>query len=183
MLLSSVFFSLKNDKRGASFFCVATRSEMVLTVTKRNGTVEDYDSAKLLDLLQYLTDEGMAVDLSLVCRQVRRGMVDGMTTSDLNDFVSSTVVGLSTQHPDYSRLAGRVAVRGLHKTTRQSILSVESHLEASLCEFVKEHCSRIDSELDGRRDFGYDYFAFKTMEKSYLLRDGNTGGACWKLLR
>ena len=87
-------------------------------------------------------------------------------------------------HPDYSKLASRIEISNLHKETDDDYLKVVETLDqmldkqgrsatmihADLMRVVRENQQRINEKLDYQRDFNYDYFGFKTLERSYLLR-------------
>ena len=89
-------------------------------------------------------------------------------------------------HPDYSKLAARVAISNLHKKTSSSFLEVTQALnslkdkagrDASLVaedvfEIIQKNIERIQERLDYQRDFSYDYFGFRTLERAYLIKDG-----------
>ena len=79
---------------------------------------------------------------------------------------------MAVQHPDYARLAARIAVSNLHKQTAPSIRAVYHALADDVRGFAEEHREAIDAALDFARDLqAYDFFGYKTLERSYLLRD------------
>lgn len=111
----------------------------------------------------------------------------GVTTVDLDNLAAETCAYMNMIHPDYSKLAARIAVSSLHKQTSESFMEVCSILknykdqqgrEAALIaddvyEIVEKNIEQIQSRIIYYRDFNYDYFGFKTLEKAYLLRDVN----------
>lgn len=125
------------------------------------------------------------VDVTEVAQKVCTGVYNGVTTSELDDLASETAAYMSTKHHDYSLLASRIAVSNLHKNTLKSfadtidklrtytlpitntpapLISEEAH------HFVMENRDELDDAIIYDRDFSYDYFGFKTLERSYLLR-------------
>ena len=138
-------------------------------VEKRNGSFEGVSFDKILTRVQNLS-EGLSVDPVRVAQRTVQGVYDGVKTSHLDDLAAETSAGMATQHPDYSLLAGRISVSNLHKMTSSSVLSVKERLSEDVLLFVETNIHLLDGAMDHTRDFSYDYFAFKTLEKSYLLR-------------
>ena len=129
--------------------------------------------------------ERSLVDPVLIAQKVIEGLYDGMTTQELDDLSAQTAADLSSKHPDFSILAGRIAVSNLHRNTESSFSKnikamyryrhpkTSEHfplVSEELYSLVRLNHARIDSLLDYERDFNYDYFGFKTLEYSYLLR-------------
>jgi len=108
----------------------------------------------------------------------------GIKTSELDTLSAETCAYMNLVHPDYSKLASRIEISNLHKETDDDYLKVVEELDQmldkqgrsasmihpELMRVVKENQQRINEKLDYQRDFNYDYFGFKTLEKSYLLR-------------
>ncbi len=128
------------------------------------------------------------VDPVKITQKVIDGIYDGISTKELDQLAAETAAYMSTQHPDYNVLAGRIAVSNLHKETRgcfsENIKEMYNYVnpvtgEASplvskeLYDVVMENAQSLDKAVNDKRDFNYDYFGFKTLEKSYLLRMGN----------
>ena len=95
------------------------------TVTKRNGSVQPFDAAKLTKRIEALstglnTSEQGAVDIAAIVETVNQGCTEGILTSKLDDLVAQAAAYSVTKHPDYGLLGGRVAVSALHKVTRGS---------------------------------------------------------------
>ncbi|TYZ08938.1 ribonucleoside-diphosphate reductase subunit alpha [Hymenobacter lutimineralis] len=120
-----------------------------------------------------------------VAKKVIDGIYDGVTTVELDNLAAETAASLTTRHPDYAILAARIAVSNLHKVTSKSFSSTMKRLytyedpktgeNASLIakdvwEVVHKHAAQLDSAIIYDRDYSYDYFGFKTLERSYLLR-------------
>ncbi len=128
------------------------------------------------------------VDSTKITKKVIEGIFDGITTKELDQLAAETAAYLSTQNPDYSTLAGRIAVSNLHKETRgcfsENIKAMYEYVnpitgESSpmvskeLFEVVMANAERLDKALIDKRDFNYDYFGFKTLERAYLLKMDN----------
>jgi ribonucleoside-diphosphate reductase alpha chain len=125
------------------------------------------------------------VDAVKVAMRVIEGLYDGVTTSELDNLAAETAASMTVSHPDYAQLAARIAISNLHKNTNKSFSETMSEMyhyvnprtnqEAPLLsqevyEVIKENAAFLDSHIIYTRDFNYDYFGFKTLERSYLLR-------------
>jgi len=124
------------------------------------------------------------VDAVAVTQKVIEGFYNGITTSEIDTLAAETCAYMSQKHHDFSTLAARIAVSNLHKNTLSSFSETCTALHdyhdkqgrpASLIandvyDFVIANAEKLDAAVDYNRDFGYDYFGFKTLEKSYLLR-------------
>jgi ribonucleoside-diphosphate reductase alpha chain len=112
-------------------------------------------------------------------------LYDGVTTTELDNLAAETAATLTTKHPDYSLLASRIAISNLHKTTKKSFSETikdlyeyvdnKTGLSAALIsdeiyDIVMNNAQELDSAIIHDRDFGYDFFGFKTLERSYLLK-------------
>ncbi|KAJ6508348.1 ribonucleotide reductase alpha subunit [Mycena sanguinolenta] len=120
-----------------------------------------------------------------VTQKVVAGVYNGITTMELDNLAAETAAYLTTKHPDYAILAARIAISNLHKETKKSFSQVISDLynyvnpktgrAASLIakgtyEVVMANAATLDAAIIYNRDFNYNYFGFKTLERSYLLR-------------
>src|SRR3978361_118475 len=156
-------------------------------VIKRDGRTEsvkfDKITARIEKLCYGLNPE--LVDPVDVAKKVIEGFFDGVTTSELDNLAAETAASLTTKHPDYALLASRIAVSNLHKNTIKSFSETMRKLHgyidpktgknASLLAddvwaVIEANAELLDSTIIYDRDFGFDYFGFKTMEKSYLLK-------------
>jgi ribonucleoside-diphosphate reductase alpha chain len=159
-------------------------------VLKRDGTRESVKFDKITARIQKLSYglEPSHVDPILVAKKVIDGVYDGVTTSELDNLAAETAASLTVRHPDYAQLASRIAVSNLHKNTIKSFsktiealhkyIDPKNGLRASLIaddvyQIVMENAHTLDSSIIYDRDFGYDYFGFKTLERSYLLKMNN----------
>ena len=159
-------------------------------VLKRDGTRESVKFDKITARIQKLSYglEPSHVDPVSVAKKVIDGVYDGVTTSELDNLAAETAASLTVRHPDYAQLASRIAVSNLHKNTIKSFsktidalyhyIDPKTGLKASLIaddvfEIVTNNAHTLDSSIIYDRDFGYDYFGFKTLERSYLLKMNN----------
>lgn len=156
-------------------------------VIKRDGSRESVKFDKITARIQKLSYglDTRHVDPILVAKKVIDGVYDGVTTSELDNLAAETAASLTVKHPDYALLASRIAVSNLHKNTIKSFSKTMEMLynyvdpktgqRASLIaedvyEIIRENAQLLDSTIIYDRDFGYDYFGFKTLERSYLLK-------------
>ncbi|KAJ8477118.1 hypothetical protein OPV22_020845 [Ensete ventricosum] len=156
-------------------------------VVKRDGRPEavhfDKITARLKKLSYGLSQEHC--DPVLVAQKVCAGVYKGVTTSQLDELAAETAAAMTANHPDYASLAARIVVSNLHKNTRKSFsetiklmyhnFNERSGQEAPLIaddvyEIIMKNAACLDSEIIYDRDFDYDYFGFKTLERSYLLK-------------
>ena len=125
------------------------------------------------------------VDPVKVAMRVIEGLYDGVTTSELDNLAAEVAATMTTAHPDYAKLAARIAVSNLHKNTKKSFSETMTDLyeyvnprttkKAPLLaddvyEIIMNNAEKLDSTIIYSRDFNYDYFGFKTLERSYLLK-------------
>lgn len=156
-------------------------------VVKRDGKRESVKFDKItarVEKLCYGLNPAL-VDPIDVAKKVIEGLYDGVTTSELDNLAAETAASLTTKHPDYALLASRIAVSNLHKNTVKSFSETMRRLHSYIDEktgknaslladdvwqVIKENAEVLDSTIIYDRDFGFDYFGFKTLEKSYLLK-------------
>ena len=158
----------------------------MMRVLKRDGRKEavkfDKITARIEKLCYGLSEY---VDPVAVAKRVVDGVYDGVTTSELDNLAAETAASMTIKHPDYANLAARIAVSNLHKSTKKSFsetvtdlyeyINPETGKKAPLIaddvyEIIQANSEYLDSQLIYDRDFSYDYFGFKTLERSYLLR-------------
>lgn len=158
----------------------------MMRVLKRDGRKEavkfDKITARIEKLCYGLSEY---VDPVAVAKRVVDGVYDGVTTSELDNLAAETAASMTIKHPDYANLAARIAVSNLHKSTKKSFsetvkdlyeyINPETGKKAPLIaddvyEIIQANAEYLDSQLIYDRDFSYDYFGFKTLERSYLLR-------------
>jgi ribonucleoside-diphosphate reductase alpha chain len=155
-------------------------------VIKRDGRKEavkfDKVTARIQKLAYGLSEH---VDTFIVAQKTIEGIYDGVTSTVLDNLAAEIAASLTTRHPDYALLASRIAVSNLHKNTKKSFsetmkdlynyIDPKTNQKAPLLaddvfHIVWENRELLDSSIIYDRDFGYDYFGFKTLEKSYLLK-------------
>jgi ribonucleoside-diphosphate reductase alpha chain len=158
----------------------------MMHVVKRDGHREEVKFDKITARIQKLC-YGLSplVDPVAVAMRVIEGLYDGVTTSELDNLAAEVSASMTVRHPDYAQLAARVAVSNLHKNTTKSfsetMRALYTYVNAKtgkaapmvaddVMEVIEQHAERLDSAAIYDRDFNYDYFGFKTLERSYLLR-------------
>jgi len=158
-----------------------------MQVIKRDGKKESVKFDKItarIENLCYSLDRRFvsAVD---VAKKVIEGLYDGVTTTELDNLAAETAASLTVKHPDYALLASRIAVSNLHKNTTKSFSATMENLyncidsktgkhlpllADDVWQIVQDNAELLDSTIIYDRDYGFDYFGFKTLEKSYLLK-------------
>jgi ribonucleoside-diphosphate reductase alpha chain len=159
---------------------------MNIKVVKRNGKKEPVMLDKILDRI---TQQTYGLDKLIIPFEVAQKVIEGIMpdikTQVLDQLAMETAASLATKHPDYSILAARLAITNLHKETKKSFSETVTDLykyidpktgkhspivSESFYRIVKRHADEIDSAIVHSRDHNFDYFGFKTLEKSYLLK-------------
>ena len=155
-------------------------------VVKRDGHKEPVMFDKITDRIKKLC-YGLndLVDSVKVAMRVIEGLYDGVTTSELDNLAAETAASMTIAHPDYAQLAARIAISNLHKNTNKSFsetmnemfhyVNPRTNQEAPLLseevhQVIMENAEFLNSHIIYNRDFNYDYFGFKTLERSYLLK-------------
>lgn len=156
-------------------------------VIKRSGKPEAVHFDKITSRIMKLS-YGLKVDsddIIEIAKKVIQGIYNNVTTTELDNLAAETSASFTTQHPDFAVLAARIAVSNLHKNTEKSFSAVADILynyidpktgekaplySDEVYEIVKANADRIDSAIIYERDYHFDYFGFKTLERSYLLR-------------
>ncbi len=155
-------------------------------VLKRDGKIEpvmfDKITARVRKICYGLNP---LVDPVKVAMRVIEGLYDGVTTSELDNLASEIAATMTTAHPDYAKLAARISVSDLHKNTKKTFSEVMEDLYTyvnprtgkkapllsdEVYKIIKDNADFFDSTIIYSRDFNYDYFGFKTLERSYLLK-------------
>ena len=158
----------------------------MMYVVKRDGRRESVKFDKVTSRIQKLC-YGLdpIVDPIKVAMKVIEGIYDGVTTSQLDNLAAEISGSFTTVHPDYALLASRIAVSNLHKFTKKSFSETMTALynyvdpksgqpagllAPDVYQIIQTNAEILDSTIIYDRDYGYDYFGFKTLEKSYLLK-------------
>ncbi|MED5355071.1 MAG: ribonucleoside-diphosphate reductase subunit alpha [Bacteroidota bacterium] len=155
-------------------------------VVKRDGHKEPIMFDKITARVRKLCYSLNAlVDPVKVSMRVIEGLYDGVTTSELDNLAAEIAATMTTTHPDYAKLAARISVSNLHKNTKKSFSETMKDLYAyinprtdkkapllsdEVYKIIKKNAELLDSTIIYNRDFNYDYFGFKTLERSYLLK-------------
>ncbi len=158
-----------------------------MLVIKRDGRHESVKFDKITARIEKLCYglETNYVSPVEVAKKVITGIYDGVTTVELDNLAAETAATLTVKHPDYAVLAARIAISNLHKVTSKSFSNTMKRLytyvnpktgeNASLISkevygVIKKHAALLDSTIIYSRDYNYDYFGFKTLERSYLMK-------------
>ena len=155
-------------------------------VVKRDGRREPIMFDKITERIKKLCYElNSLVDPVKVAMKVIEGLYDGVSTSELDNLAAEQAAAMTVTHPDYAQLAARIAVSNLHKNTKKVFSETMRDLyeyvnprtgkkspllSDEVYEIVKANAEFLDSSIIYSRDFGYDYFGFKTLERSYLFK-------------
>ncbi|BDU23736.1 ribonucleoside-diphosphate reductase subunit alpha [Flavobacterium sp. GSB-24] len=155
-------------------------------VVKRDGHREPVMFDKITERIKKLCyGLNELVDPVKVAMRVIEGLYDGVSTSELDNLAAETAASMTIAHPDYAQLAARVAISNLHSNTKKSFSETMKDMyhyvnprngqDAPLIaddvyKVIQENAAFLDSHIIYTRDFNYDYFGFKTLERSYLLK-------------
>lgn len=158
-----------------------------MLVVKRDGRLESVKFDKITSRLEKLC-YGLNrdyIDIIAIVKKIIEGIYDRVATSAIDNLAAETVAAMAVYHPDYAILAARIAISNLHKATSKSFSSTIKRLytyvnpvtgaNASLIDkdvykIVVDHAATLDNAIVHERDFSYDFFGFKTLERSYLLK-------------
>lgn len=155
-------------------------------VIKRNGKQESVKFDKVTARIEKLSYSlNPLVDIFEVAKKTIEGIYEGVPTTELDNLAAETAASLTIKHPDYALLASRIAISNLHKNTLKSFSETMRKLHQytneaigkkmpmiadDVMQIIEENAELLDSTIIYDRDFGFDYFGFKTLEKAYLLR-------------
>lgn len=149
-----------------------------MQVIKRNGQKIDFNPNKILLRIKKQS-EGLKVNPDELFLKVTQGIADNMTTNEVDDLISIVAESLSMNHPDYSTLAAKISISKLHKETEDNFMKATKKqynaglLNDSYYNKVKENIELIESVIDYRRDFNFDYFGWCSLKDIYLLKMKN----------
>jgi len=155
-------------------------------VIKRDGSKQTVHFDKITARVKQLSWElSPDVDPALVAQKVCAGVYSGVTTAELDELASQTAAHMVTVHPDYGKLAARIAVSNLHKTTKKTFTDVVTDLynyvnprtgqkgpmiAEDVFQIIMENKDRLNDTIVYDRDYNYDFFGIKTLERAYLLK-------------
>ena len=152
-------------------------------VTKRNGKIEEVQFDKITKRINKLVkpEEKKFIDPILISQKVVGSIFPGITTEELDIESANTCINLCTSHHLYSSLAGRILVSNLHKKTLNTFVEKQELIEKELgildikwLEWIKLNRDKLNLIIDYEKDYIFDYFGFKTLERAYLIKIGNT---------
>ncbi|UZR94993.1 ribonucleoside-diphosphate reductase subunit alpha [Chondrinema litorale] len=156
-------------------------------VIKRDGRRESVKFDKItarIEKLCYSLDQRYISPIE-IAKKVINGLYDGVTTIELDNLAAETAATLATTHPDYAQLAARIAISNLHKVTSKSFSNTMKRLYTYIdpangenapmiskeaYEVIRKNAAKLDESIIYNRDYNFDYFGFKTLERSYLLK-------------
>uniref|UniRef100_A0A6C0AP77 ribonucleoside-diphosphate reductase n=1 Tax=viral metagenome TaxID=1070528 RepID=A0A6C0AP77_9ZZZZ len=154
-------------------------------VIKRDGSEEPVSFDKVLKRIQKAA-KGLAVQVDTLAQNIISQICDGISSSKLDELAAQLAASLSTLHPDYATLASRLTISNHHKNTEMTFAQVVDtlrnqvsvhtgkavfYVSEELHQLSQKYADLIESHIDYQRDYDFDYFGFKTLEKSYLLKD------------
>jgi ribonucleotide reductase alpha subunit len=166
-------------------YIITMESSTEMRVTKRNGNLEDIAFDKILNRIKKLGSEaGIQINYQSLTMKVIDQLYDKIPTSKIDELAAEQCAVMSTNHPDFSTLAGRISVSNHQKNTEPSFANVMAQLynfkdihgtnkslvSRDLWKFTQKYSGEIDNMIDHDRDYLIDYFGFKTLERSYLFR-------------
>lgn len=158
-----------------------------MLVVKRDGRRESVKFDKItarIEKLCYGLDPKFVNPVE-VAMKVINGLYDGVSTQELDNLAGEIAATMTTRHPDFAKLAARIAVSNLHKVTSKSFSNTMKRLyqhvdpkngqnapliSKETWKIIKEHAAELDEAIIYDRDFSYDFFGFKTLERSYLMK-------------
>lgn len=162
-------------------------------VIKRDGSKETVKLEKISKRIQRQAKDLKNIDPITISKKVVSGLYDGVSTKELDKLAVETAYFLSTNHPEYDKLATRLVISSLHKDTPSTFTeamelansitapdgSKKQLIATNVMAFIRKNASVLNNAIDYSRDFSFDFFGFKTLERSYLLKgatvvDGKT---------
>ena len=158
-----------------------------MLVLKRDGRRESVKFDKITARIEKLC-AGLNrdyVEPVKIAQKVIDGLYDGVSTVQLDDLAAEIAASMTTRHPDFAKLAARIAISNLHKVTSGSFSNTMKHMYTYVDEktgenapllssmtygVIKRNAKKLDEAIDYERDFNYDFFGYKTLERAYLMR-------------
>ena len=158
-----------------------------MLVLKRDGRRESVKFDKITARIEKLC-KGLNRDFVepvKIAQKVIDGLYDGVSTVQLDDLAAEIAASMTTRHPDFAKLAARIAISNLHKVTSGSFSNTAKHmytyvddktgenaplLSSETYGIIKRNAKKLDETIDYDRDFNYDFFGYKTLERAYLMR-------------
>ena len=156
-----------------------------MRVIKRGGDYEDVSFDKVLNRIKLLSN-GLTVDIYDVSQKVCSRIYDGVNTCELDELAAHICSSMVIDYPDYGILASRLIISNHHKNTSPSfsetIITLYNNvvhgeksplINDTLYEVAMKNKEKLNSYINYERDYNFEYFGFKTLERSYLLKIGN----------
>lgn len=173
-----------------------------MRVTKRNGTLQPISFDKILYRLKKLQNEKGAkaldnISVDVVTQQVIQSIYDEISTAEIDELSARISISMSIDHPEYAELASRIVVSNLHKKTTECFSDSMEKLYANetqgehspliakeIIEIIRNNKDKLNFSIDYSRDYLFDYFGFKTVERSYLLKikENNDVNGKWNII-
>ncbi len=156
-----------------------------LYVIRRDGTRQECLFDKITKRIKSVSNDLPNIDPASVTRIVSNNVFPGITTSELDELVAQQAIARVSHHPDFGVLASRIAISNMHKNTEASFVTnataqfnyinpESGHPAPQICpktyRVIMDNATLLEETIDYERDYNYDYFGFKTLERSYLLR-------------
>jgi ribonucleoside-diphosphate reductase alpha chain len=158
-----------------------------MQIVKRDGSRETVKLEKISKRIERHCKDLKNIDSISVAQKVVQGLYDGVSSVELDHLAMETAYSMSVKHPEYDKLASRLAISALHKTTDSTFSGTieklynvkdtngndKSLISKAVAKFIKKNAAVLDSAIDYNRDYLFDYFGFKTLERSYLMKINN----------
>ncbi|CEF68076.1 Ribonucleoside-diphosphate reductase large subunit [Strongyloides ratti] len=179
--------SMKNENVKCQYKCKNMLTTNSLYVVNRKGEKEEVHFDKITDRISELCHnlDMDFIDPAVIAQKVVSGFYKGVTTVELDNLASEIAASKFVEHPDYEKLAARIAITNLHKQTKNKFSEVMNDLynykhnvtgehcpliTKEINEIIQKHSIKLDSVIENEKDFNFTYFGFRTLERSYLLR-------------
>jgi len=154
-------------------------------VIKRDGAKEQVKFEKILKRISRLSKDLKALDPAVVSQQVIQGIFDGVSSRELDQLAIEVAYSMAVRHPDYDKLALRLSISSLHKDTPNTFSETieilhgatdpfgkkKSMIDDKIYKIIKKNAHILNNAIDYNRDYSFDYFGYRTLERSYLLRN------------
>jgi len=156
-------------------------------VIKRDGTREQVKFEKILKRISRLSKDLKALDPAVVSQQVIQGVYDGVSSRELDRLAIEVAYSMAVRHPDYDKLALRLSISSLHKDTPNTFSECieilhgatdpfgkkKSMIDDKIFKIIKKNAHILNNAIDYNRDYSFDYFGYRTLERSYLLKNNS----------
>lgn len=149
-----------------------------MNVIKRDNSIQPVDFSKITERLSKLTKENnLQIDPIFIAQKVCASLSNNIKTTELDKLAAETAASMSTDDPDYGTLAAAITVSDIHKNNQDrdfiDVIENTTNIDPNILNFAKRYRKNILDTIDYQRDYLFDYFGIKTLEKSYLQKDDN----------